>query len=230
MKKIFSFLRHQLSLFDAYRNKNRILHDLRSANPTCKIESADLRSVKLGKEVVIHNEVKLIQVQIGDCSYVSKDSSLINVSIGKYCSIGPRALIGLAPHPTKLFVSTYPGFYDDQNTGCIRTFTDKKSFNDSIPATNIGCDVWIGANVIIPGGIKVGDGAIIAAGTVVTKDIPPYAIVGGNPAKEIRKRFTEEQISLLLSLKWWDWPQKEIQEQVDQFRDIDNFYKNQKLN
>lgn len=223
MKKFISFLRFQLISFNAYWHKKRKLNELRFSNPSCKIDSANLRDVDIGQAVVIHEGARLNCVQIGDYSYVSKNTNLENVDIGKYCSVGPQVQIGLATHPTRGYVSSYPGFYSDQNASCVHTFTNKKTFDDSVPETTIGSDVWIGANVIIPGGIKIGDGAIIAAGAVVAKDVPAYAIVGGNPAKEIRKRFTNEQIELLLRVKWWDWPANIIEEQAGHFADIGKF-------
>jgi virginiamycin A acetyltransferase len=80
--------------------------------------------------------------------------------------------------------------------------------------TIIGNDVWIGYGATIMAGVTIGDGAIIATKAVVTKDVAPYSIVGGNPAKEIRKRFSEEKIKQLLDLCWWDWPIEKITEQV----------------
>jgi len=81
--------------------------------------------------------------------------------------------------------------------------------------TVVGNDVWIGYNATIMGGVTIGDGAIIAANATVVKDVAPYSIVGGNPAKEIRKRFCEEEIKKLLELKWWDWPIEKITANVD---------------
>jgi acetyltransferase-like isoleucine patch superfamily enzyme len=81
----------------------------------------------------------------------------------------------------------------------------------------IGNDVWVGAGAIILSGVSIGDGAIVAAGAVVTKDVPPYAIVGGNPAKLIRYRFSEDQIAKLLSISWWNWSEDKIKANLDSF-------------
>lgn len=103
------------------------------------------------------------------------------------------------------------------------TFQKISNFDDSVSKTVIGNDVWIGANAIIPGGIDIGTGAIVAAGAVVVKSVPPYAIVGGNPAQIIRYRFSEVQIKFLLESEWWNWSLKEFFLRVDDFSDIEKF-------
>jgi acetyltransferase-like isoleucine patch superfamily enzyme len=135
------------------------------------------------------------------------------VDIGSFCSIAPNVLIiANADHP-KHFTSTYP----------FRPllFTDPKEWRDSgyfdpyvisRGSINIGHDVWIGANSIILSGVSIGTGAIIGAGTVVTKDIPPYAIAVGNPAKIIKYRFSSEIIEKLLASCWWSLPDETLQE------------------
>lgn len=200
-----------------------ILNKLRKANPGSTIMSANLHDVSLGEYVAILDRVYLNQVRIGNFSYISNDSTLTNVTIGHFCSIGPHVQIGLGPHPTKVFVSTYPAFYTNKISGCPRSFRNNKIFDDSIPTTKIANDVWIGSNVIIPGGIDIGNGAIVAAGSVVVKNIPPYAVVGGNPAKLIRYRFPADQIDMLLKTEWWDWPIEKIISNVDKFSDINKF-------
>jgi len=208
---------------NAARKLSGKLTKLRAENPGCTITSAGLHDVCLGQGVAILDAVHLNQVHIGDFSYISNNSSLNNVAIGNFCSIGPHIQIGLGPHPSRIFVSTYPGFYSDQNGGCPQPFRDGKIFDDSIPKTIIGNDVWIGSNVIIPGGIQISSGVIIAAGSVVVKDVPPYAVVGGNPAKVIRYRFPEDQIKILLASEWWNWPIEKIIRNVDNFSDIEKF-------
>lgn len=191
--------------------------------PTCRIMSIALNDVVLGKYVAILVGVILEKVSISDFSYISNNSIISNVDIGKFCSISSNVQIGLAPHPSRGFVSTYPAFYSDKNPGCPITFRDDKIFDDFAPKTVIGDDVWIGANVIIPGGIHIGTGAIVAGGAVVVKDVPPYAVVGGNPARIIRYRFSEEQIKSLLASEWWNWPIEKVRQRVGDFSDIEKF-------
>jgi acetyltransferase-like isoleucine patch superfamily enzyme len=220
--KLVSGVLHRIT---AIRRRKAALEKLRTDNPGCTIMSPDIYDSLLGKSVAIHEGTMLYQVRMGDFSYVSGNSNLNNVNVGNFCSIGQHVRVGLSPHPSRIFVSTYPAFYSNDNEGCPKNFREDKIFDDSVPKTEIASDVWIGFNVIIPGGITIGTGAIVAAGSVVVKDIPPFAVVGGNPAQIIRYRFSEEQISLLQESKWWDWPIEKIHQHLDDFSDVEKFLK-----
>ena len=185
--------------------------------------SRHIDDVHLGENVAIYSRTILTQVCMGNYSYVGCDACLRNVDMGNFCSIGSHVRIGLARHPSSIFVSTYPAFYSHDNDGCPLSFREDKIFVDTEPKTTIGSDVWVGSNVIIPGGIRIGTGAIVAAGSVVVQDVPSYAIVGGNPAKVIRYRFSDEQIKLLLESEWWNWSIDKIKRNADEFSDIDKF-------
>jgi chloramphenicol O-acetyltransferase type B len=117
-------------------------------------------------------------------------------------------------HPTDQFSSS-PLFYRVRNTFQVEWINEDGSFEEYRPI-EIGSDVWIGARAIVLDGVRVGDGAIVAANAVVTTDVPPYAIVGGVPAKILRYRFSREKIDHLLSLQWWTWSTNEIQERTDE--------------
>ena len=129
--------------------------------------------------------------------------------IGKFCSIacGAKFLFTSANH-TQMSLSTYPFpiFFEEWGLDIQNITSAWDNKGDII----IGNDVWIGYEAVILSGVTIGDGAIIGARAVVTKDVPPYTIVGGVPAKRIRKRFPDEVISTLLALKWWDWPEEKI--------------------
>lgn len=129
--------------------------------------------------------------------------------IGKFCSIacGTKFLFNCANHTLKsLSTYTFPLFYEEWELEKSNITTAWDNKGDIV----IGNDVWIGYEAVIMAGVHIGDGAIIAARAVVTKDVPPYTIVGGTPAKEIRKRFDSEVIEQLLILKWWDWSTDKI--------------------
>lgn len=141
---------------------------------------------------------------------INKDKLII----GKFCSIacGAKFLFNSANH-TFRSLSTYPFplFFEEWGL-------DKKNVTDSWDNKGdivIGNDAWIGYEAVVMAGVTIGDGAVIGARAVVTKDVLPYTIVGGIPAKPIRKRFSEETISALLALKWWDWPKEKIAQKIE---------------
>ncbi len=156
----------------------------------------------------------ILNSTINSYSYVGKNSIIQNTSIGSFCSIANDVFIGLGTHPTSLF-STSPLFYNSNNTFNIRLVDTDYAFDEYQPI-KIGNDVWIGARAIVMDGVTIGDGAIVAAGAVVTKDIPNYAIVGGVPAKIIRYRFSAEKIEKLLKSQWWTSPLNNIKTQINE--------------
>ena len=145
----------------------------------------------------------VLNTTIKDYSYVSYNCTINNCDIGKFCSIAKSVKIGLGKHPLN-FISTSPIFYSPVNP-LKKILSKELKFKDSDRIT-IGNDVWIGANVIILDGINIGNGAVIGANSVVTKDVLPYTIVGGVPAKEIKKRFSENIINAIQDSEWWDMP------------------------
>lgn len=165
--------------------------------------------VKIDDKSTISHKAKvygLTQVTsstIGDYSYVGRHSRVIYADVGKFCSIAGSVKLGMAAH-TLDKLSTSPIFTERVNS-TRHQWTDVQTDNP-YNRVRVGNDVWIGENVMVLGGVTIGDGAVIGAGAVVTKEVPPYAIVGGVPAKIIRYRFSEEQIGTLLNLKWWDKP------------------------
>lgn len=161
---------------------------------------------------------------LGYASYIGFSSEFSNCKIGRYCSIGNHVRVVSATHPTDM-VSTYPAFYSDTYRV---SYVKKSKYVEHIVTDNgyeceIGNDVWIGDNVLIKGGIKIGDGAIIAMGSVVLHDIPPYTIVAGIPAKEIKKRFDDAIIDALKKIKWWDKPLVWIQSHAEIFANPEFF-------
>ncbi|MGV3571996.1 MAG: CatB-related O-acetyltransferase [Ramlibacter sp.] len=144
----------------------------------------------------------------GAFSYIGKSSEMQRTDVGRYCSIARNVLIGPTSHPTDwfsthLFVFTRGGAIAKSQE--YQKILQPRRFAGHRQRTVIGNDVWIGANAVIRRGVKVGDGAIVGAGAVVVKDVQPYEIVGGVPARHIRFRFDDAMIARLLALQWWDY-------------------------
>lgn len=154
------------------------------------------------KFVTIYGGCKILSSEIGKMTYIANNTRISYCTIGRFCSIAQDVVIGPGIHPTKKFISTHPAFYSTKKQAGV-SFVKKNLFKEH-EHTFIGNDVLIGLRSIIMDGIIVGDGAIIAAGSVVTKDVPPYAIVGGVPAAIIRYRFCNQKIKKLLVSKWWN--------------------------
>lgn len=191
------------------------------------------RSLKLGDNVRVKNcnfgehnylasGVSLDNVSFGDYSYCNTNTKINNAEIGSFSCIGPSVKIGLASHPTDRIVSLHPAFYSTA-AQVGKTFAKEMLFDESIRHTKVGSDVWIGANVLIAGGVSIGHGAVIASGAIVTKDIAPYTIVAGVPAKSIGHRFTLAQRNELLDSEWWNWTLDNIENQSSRFLNVDLF-------
>ena len=152
-----------------------------------------------------------------------------NTVIGKYTLIGINTIVITGTHPLN-YVSFHPAFYSTKHPEMISYVSEDGDFEEFKYADKenkisviIGNDVWIGVNVNILEGVTIGDGAVIAAGATVTKDVPPYAIVGGVPAKIIRYRFDDETIKKLLEIKWWDKGEDWIKANAKSFIDVPEF-------
>jgi acetyltransferase-like isoleucine patch superfamily enzyme len=169
--------------------------------------------LKVGDHTYGHEYIRIWDYDI-------TDETDLFVEIGKYCSIADDIFIFLTGNHDYENVSTFPfhclGYNPPLNFKC-------KSLSKG--SVIIGNDVWIGKKTMIMSGVNIGDGAVIAAGTVVTKDVPPYSIVGGNPSKLIKFRFNTIQIEKLLKIKWWNWEDEKVKNNVDylQSKNINEF-------
>lgn len=161
----------------------------------------------------------IVNSTMGKYSYVASSSSIINTEIGSFCSISDYCIIGDGSHPIE-WVSSSPVFHFGKNT--MHKNFSLHEFNP-YKNTKIGNDVWIGSNCLVKSGVTISDGAIIGMGSIVTKNIGPYEIWGGNPAKLIRKRFGDEKIKKLLDIRWWDFNEEKIMDNAKYFNDIDQF-------
>lgn len=164
---------------------------------------------------------------LGYASYIGRNSRITKTQIGAFSCIGGYVRTGLGRHPTDEFVSIHPAFFSKSKIVGF-SFTEKQLFQEHLFADKdrrffviIGADVWIGNNVLIMDGLTIGHGAIVAAGSVVTKSVDPYTIVAGIPARPLRKRFSDEDIEFLLRLQWWSKGLKWIQDNASCFTSID---------
>jgi acetyltransferase-like isoleucine patch superfamily enzyme len=180
-----------------------------------------IKESKFGRHTQIADQVNVYKCTIGDYSYIEVGTVLAHATLGKFCSVAGGCYIGLGVHPSREFVSTHPAFYSTSR-GLHTSFADRDYLAEYAPVT-VGNDVWIGTAAVIRGGISIGDGAIIGAGAVVTRDVPPYAIVGGVPAKLIRYRFDTPTIDFLLAFKWWDKGDDWLKANFRKFHNVNDF-------
>jgi phosphonate metabolism protein (transferase hexapeptide repeat family) len=179
--------------------------------------SAEVKASALGRYTDVGARTRLHEVELGDYSYVVNDSDIAYAGIGKFCSIAAMTRINPGNHPMHRAsqahftyrASAYFAGEDDEQ----EFFAWRRAHR-----VTIGHDVWIGHGAIVLPGRRIGDGAVIAAGAVVTKDVAPYAIVAGNPARLIRPRFSQDVAARLQALAWWNWPHDQLRAALRDFR------------
>jgi acetyltransferase-like isoleucine patch superfamily enzyme len=177
--------------------------------------------VTLGRGCSIARGVELgARVTVGDYSYVNLGAIIGSGEIGRFCSIGPYAIVGMPEHPT-CYLSTSPRLYGRANV--FRRPSDWEEFPDP---PLIGSDVWIGASAFVRQGVQIGPGAVVAAGAAVTRDVDPYQIVGGVPARPIRSRFSTQEVEWLLQARWWDLPLAELESYAGCFQSPSQMWPN----
>ena len=181
--------------------------------------TAKLQETKLGAYCEVGARTILLDVEMGDYSYVVNDAQITYTTIGKFCSIAAMTRINPGNHPmhratqahfTYRASAYFPGEADE-----VEFFAWRKSFR-----VHIGHDVWIGHGAIVLPGRNIGTGAVIAAGAIVTKDVPAYTIVGGNPARPIKRRFPDSVADRLARLAWWDWDHEMLRAALPDFRKL----------
>lgn len=187
----------------------------RSYIPGTKLEGRNY----IGKSAFIKN------CTVGFGSYAQSGCDLTDTDIGRYTSIGSDVKTVIGSHPTKKLVSLHPAFSSVSEVPGFTYVSGNRFGSNPAVRTKIGSDVWIGNDVLIMGGVKIGDGAVIGAGAIVTKDVPPYSVNVGVPAKTIKLRFSEEQIEKLLADKWWEKDEAWIRSNIERFSDVEEFIK-----
>jgi acetyltransferase-like isoleucine patch superfamily enzyme len=158
-------------------------------------------------------------------SFCGYDCVILNAEIGSFCSIADNVYIGGSAHPME-FVSTSPVFLSHRDSVKAK-FARHAYFN--LPRTTVGNDVWVGYGALVRAGVHIGNGAVVGMGAVVTRDVPPYCVVAGNPAKKIRDRFPEHIAQGLLKSAWWTYGDEELRRAALLFNDPEAFLKQKGL-
>ena len=186
-----------------------------------KIKYKSIINSKIHETSKVEAGSSFVNSRMGKYSFCGYDCEILNCNIGSFCSIANGVVIGGEMHPLD-WISMSPVFYEGRDS-LVKKFSMHK--RAAIKQTIICHDVWIGQNAIIKQGITIGVGAVVGMGSIVTKDVEPYSIVAGNPAKIIRKRFDEKLISSLLKTKWWEYSEKDLQRYAQYFTNPAEFIK-----
>ena len=166
-----------------------------------RLRFSAIRNSWLDASAVVEAGSQVVGVSMQRHSYCGFDCVILDASIGSFCSISDRVVIGGSEHPMH-FVSMSPVFLSHRDS--VKAKFSKHEF-ERRPHTSVGHDVWIGHSAMIKSGVVIGTGAVVGMGSVVTKDVPPYSVVAGNPARVIKYRFDAETIQKLLRSKWWEF-------------------------
>lgn len=189
-----------------------------------RIRGKSIRGSNIDKRARVNYGSNIVNSSMGRYSYCGYDCWIIESDIGAFCSISNNVRIGGPSHPVE-WASTSPVFHGGSNI--LNKHFSKHEFNP-FSRTTIGNDVWIGECALIKAGIKIGDGAVIGMGSVVTKDVGPYEIWAGNPAKLIRLRFSTEIIESLTKIQWWDWEEEKLSNIADMITNPSSLIENSK--
>ena len=186
-------------------------------DPTSRV-----RESVIGPWTWIGANCSIVESTFGDYSYAAGDVSIIYSEVGKFCSIASHARLNPGNHPMER-ATQHHMTYRRVQYGFAETDDEDFFAWRRADKVTLGHDVWLGHGAIILPGVTVGTGAVVAAGAVVSKDVEPYTIVGGAPARAIRRRFPEDVARRLLGMAWWDWPREVLAERFADFNDVDGF-------
>jgi phosphonate metabolism protein (transferase hexapeptide repeat family) len=181
--------------------------------------TAQVRASTLGRYTEVGARTKLLECRLGDYSYIVNDGDMAYASIGKFCSIAAMTRINPGNHPMQRASQAH---FSYRASAYFEGEADEEEFFDwrRSQRVEIGHDAWIGHGAIVLAGRRIGNGAVIAAGAIVTKDVAPYMIVAGNPARPVRPRFPEAVAAGLAQLAWWDWDHDALHRALPDFRKL----------
>ncbi|MBL8572524.1 MAG: chloramphenicol acetyltransferase [Hyphomicrobiaceae bacterium] len=195
------------------------LHKKRLGAKPIVHETAVTRDSRFGKFVKVGARTTIIETEFGDYSYATNDCEIVYATIGKFTSIGAMVRINPANHPMQRAAQAHFTYRSWQYFEDVEDEVDE--FDRRREAhVSIGHDVWIGTGAIVLPGRTIGTGAVIGAGSVVTKPVAPYTVVAGNPARLIRRRFPQAIADRLERLAWWNWPHKSLRLAIPDFRTL----------
>lgn len=188
--------------------------DLRFKDDEPRIHpTAELKGCRLGRHVAIGERVVLREVSVGDYSYFERHAEAIYTTIGKFCSIAANTRINALEHPMERLTTHKVSYRPNEYFRYLGVDGDFRERRRAKPVT-VGNDVWIGHGAVIMPGVNVGNGAVIGANAVVTRDVWPFEVVAGVPAKRLKMRFPAEVVARIEALAWWDWPAERLFEAI----------------
>ena len=175
--------------------------------------TAVLKSCRLGRHVAIGERVVLREVSVGDYSYFERHGEAIYAEVGKFCSIAANVRINALEHPMERVTTHKISYRPNEYFKFLGLDQPFRARRREKPVT-IGNDVWIGHGAVVMPGLTIGDGAVVGANAVVTRDVAPYTVVAGVPARPLRARFAADIAARLAALAWWDWPAEKLAEAI----------------